>query len=43
MLTDAQKPFYDDNGDLLVEDAVTPDQLARLREITHRLMRACCV
>lgn len=38
MLTEDQKTFYDKNGYLLVEDAVTPDQLKRLREITYRLI-----
>ena len=38
MLTEDQKTFYDENGYLLVEDAVTPDQLKRLREITYRLI-----
>lgn len=38
MLTDAQKEFYDVNGYLLVENAVTPDQLAELRRITYELM-----
>jgi len=38
MLSAEQKAFYAENGYLLVEDAVTPDQLARLREITDRLI-----
>ena len=38
MLTGDQKAFYDKNGYLLVKDAVTPGQLARLRDITYRLI-----
>jgi ectoine hydroxylase-related dioxygenase (phytanoyl-CoA dioxygenase family) len=38
MLTEDQKAFYHRNGYLLVKDAVTPDQLARLRDITYRLI-----
>ncbi|MGR3651427.1 MAG: phytanoyl-CoA dioxygenase family protein [Roseovarius sp.] len=38
MLTEDQKAFYDENGYLLVKEAVTPDQLGRLREITYRLI-----
>ncbi|WP_238367485.1 phytanoyl-CoA dioxygenase family protein [Mesobacterium pallidum] len=40
MLTAAQKDFYAENGYLLVEDAVSPDQLARMQEITNRLIDA---
>ncbi len=40
MLTQDQKQFYDDNGYLLIEDAVTPEQLARLQEITRNLVEA---
>lgn len=40
MLSEAQKAFYAENGYLMVENAVTPDELARLREITHRLIDA---
>ena len=40
MLTQEQKDFYDANGYLLVEDAVTPPQLARLLDITDRLIDA---
>lgn len=40
MLTQEQKDFYDTNGYLLIESAVTPDQLARLLEITDRLIEA---
>jgi len=35
MLSDDQKAFYDDNGYLLVDDVVTPEQLAELRRITY--------
>lgn len=38
MLSADQKAFYDANGYLLVKNAVTPEQLARLREITYRLI-----
>jgi ectoine hydroxylase-related dioxygenase (phytanoyl-CoA dioxygenase family) len=40
MLTQDQKDFYTENGYLMVENAVSPDQLARLREITARLIDA---
>jgi len=40
MLTQEQKDFYDANGYLLVENAVAPDQLAQLLEITDRLIEA---
>ena len=40
MLTAEQRDFYHENGYLLVENAVTPEQLARLREITYRLIDA---
>ena len=40
MLTDKQKEFYQDNGYLMVENVVTPEQLARLRQITHDLIEA---
>ena len=40
MLTQEQKEFYAENGYLMVEDAVTPDQLARLRAITEQLIDA---
>jgi len=40
MLTDEQKRFYAENGYLMVENAVTPEQLARLRAITDRLIDA---
>jgi ectoine hydroxylase-related dioxygenase (phytanoyl-CoA dioxygenase family) len=35
VLTQEQIRFYDENGYLLVEDAVTPGQLRELREITY--------
>ncbi|SPH17222.1 Ectoine dioxygenase [Defluviimonas aquaemixtae] len=40
MLTREQKDFYAEHGYLMVENAVTPDQLARLRAITERLIDA---
>lgn len=40
MLTSEQKAFYDENGYVLVEDVVTPDELARMREITYGLIEA---
>jgi ectoine hydroxylase-related dioxygenase (phytanoyl-CoA dioxygenase family) len=40
MLTHEQKDFYKTNGYLLVENAVTAVQLARLLEITDRLIEA---
>lgn len=40
MLTDAQKSFYEANGYLMVENVVTADQLARLRQITADLVEA---
>lgn len=40
MLTEVQKAFYDENGYLLVENAVTPEQLATLQEITAGLIDA---
>ena len=40
MLTQEQKDFYAANGYLLVENAVTPEQLARLLEITDGLIEA---
>ena len=38
MLTSDQIEFYNDNGYLLVEDAVTPEQLDRLRQVTYSLI-----
>ena len=38
MLSAGQKEFYRENGYLMVENAVSPDQLARLRQITARLI-----
>lgn len=40
MQTDAQKSFYEANGYLMVENVVTADQLARLRQITADLVEA---
>ncbi|MDA7426173.1 phytanoyl-CoA dioxygenase family protein [Thalassococcus lentus] len=40
MLSQDQKQFYDENGYLLVEDAVTADQLNRLRELTYGFIEA---
>lgn len=40
MLSDAQKAFYAENGYLMVEDVVTPEELARLQEITYGLIEA---
>ncbi len=40
MLTQEQESFYNTNGYLLVENAVTPGQLARLLAITNRLIEA---
>ncbi|MGR3312634.1 phytanoyl-CoA dioxygenase family protein [Roseovarius indicus] len=40
MLSDAQRAFYAENGYLMIENAVTPDQLDRLRAITARLIDA---
>jgi len=40
MLTEAQKAFYAENGYLMIEDAVSPAQLARLQQITHALIDA---
>ncbi|MFC4671847.1 phytanoyl-CoA dioxygenase family protein [Seohaeicola nanhaiensis] len=40
MLTAEQKRFYAENGYLKVENAVTPEQLTRLREITYGLIDA---
>ncbi|QDC08328.1 phytanoyl-CoA dioxygenase family protein [Oceanicola sp. D3] len=40
MLTQDQKEFYDENGYLMVEDVVTPDQLAKLQTITREMIDA---
>jgi len=40
MLDDAQKAFYRENGYLMVDNAVTDDQLSRLRDITYKLIDA---
>lgn len=38
MLTQEQKDFYATQGYLMVENVVTPEELARLRAITHALL-----
>ncbi|WP_366554550.1 phytanoyl-CoA dioxygenase family protein [Aquibaculum sediminis] len=38
MLSQEQVTFYHDNGYLLVEDAVTPEQLQALRQVTNDLI-----
>jgi len=38
MLSAEDKTFYDKNGYLLVENAITMEQLAALRELTYRLI-----
>ncbi|MBS8228032.1 phytanoyl-CoA dioxygenase family protein [Vannielia litorea] len=40
MLTQDQKDFYDENGYLMVENVVTPEQLAKLQEITYAMIDA---
>lgn len=40
MLSQDQKDFYDQNGYLMIENAVSPDQLAKLRAITANLIEA---
>ncbi|MEQ8899470.1 MAG: phytanoyl-CoA dioxygenase family protein [Roseovarius sp.] len=40
MLSQAQRDFYAENGYLMIENAVTPDQLDRLRTITAGLIDA---
>ncbi|TNF22243.1 MAG: phytanoyl-CoA dioxygenase family protein [Rhodobacteraceae bacterium] len=40
MLTEGQKAFYAEQGYLKVESVVTPEELARLQEITHGLIEA---
>ncbi|MBE9636486.1 phytanoyl-CoA dioxygenase family protein [Salipiger mangrovisoli] len=40
MLTADQKAFYDENGYLMVEDVLRPEELARLREITYGLIES---
>ena len=40
MLTQPQKLFYEQNGYLLVEDILTPDQLSKLQDITYRYIDA---
>ena len=44
MLSREQIDFYKENGYLMVENAVTPEQLAALRDTTYRLIdgsRSC--
>ncbi|WP_417720904.1 phytanoyl-CoA dioxygenase family protein [Salipiger sp.] len=38
MLSDDQKTFYDDNGYLMVEDVLKPEELMRMQEITYDLI-----
>jgi ectoine hydroxylase-related dioxygenase (phytanoyl-CoA dioxygenase family) len=38
MLTQDQKDFYAEQGYLMVENVVTPEELAKLRTITHALL-----
>ena len=38
MLTSEQISAYFENGYLLVEDVVTPEQLQRMQEITHEFI-----
>lgn len=40
MLTAEDKAFYSDNGYLMVENAVSPEQLERLRELTYAFIDA---
>ncbi|MBY6154812.1 phytanoyl-CoA dioxygenase family protein [Vannielia litorea] len=40
MLTKEQKEFYEENGYLMVEDVVDPEQLAKLQEITAEMIDA---
>jgi ectoine hydroxylase-related dioxygenase (phytanoyl-CoA dioxygenase family) len=40
MLSAEQKRFYDENGYVMVENVVTPEQLDRLRDITRGLIDA---
>ncbi|SMX51138.1 phytanoyl-CoA dioxygenase family protein [Actibacterium lipolyticum] len=40
MLSSAQKASYDQNGFLMVEDVVTPDQLKRMQDVTAGLIEA---
>ena len=39
MLTENQKKFYEDEGYLLVEDVINPDQLQDLLNVTDRLIK----
>ncbi|MFY0633896.1 MAG: phytanoyl-CoA dioxygenase family protein [Vannielia sp.] len=38
MLTKEQKEFYEENGYLMVEDVVDPDQLAKMQQITAEMI-----
>ncbi|MBT7446840.1 MAG: phytanoyl-CoA dioxygenase family protein, partial [Tateyamaria sp.] len=38
MLTSEQISAYFENGYLLVEDVVTPEQLQRMQDITHEFI-----
>ena len=38
MLSKEQKSFYEDNGYLLVENVISPEQLKKLRSITYNLI-----
>jgi ectoine hydroxylase-related dioxygenase (phytanoyl-CoA dioxygenase family) len=40
MLSQSQKKFYEQNGYLMVENVLTPDQLATLQDITYRYIDA---
>ncbi|KMK68256.1 phytanoyl-CoA dioxygenase family protein [Puniceibacterium sp. IMCC21224] len=40
MLTSVQKAFYAENGYVMVKDAVTPDQLQRMQDVTAALIDA---
>lgn len=40
MLSDTQRAFYNENGYLKIENAVTPKELARLQQITYGLIDA---
>ncbi|MFW2542222.1 phytanoyl-CoA dioxygenase family protein [Primorskyibacter sp. 2E107] len=40
MLTQDQKVFFEENGYLMVEDVLTPEQLAKLQDITKGLIEA---
>ncbi|SPF78013.1 phytanoyl-CoA dioxygenase family protein [Pseudoprimorskyibacter insulae] len=40
MLTKEQKEFWEENGYLMVEDVVTPEQLAKMQQITNDYIEA---